>query len=46
MAKTYFLIACTGSSRRRPDEFAKCLKNFLKLSKQGKQFGYGIESFF
>ena len=39
-------VAYIDSARRRPAEFRKRLDNFLKLTAQGKQFGYGIESFF
>ncbi len=39
-------IAYIDHSRRQPAEFKKRLANFLKLTAQGKQFGYGIESFF
>jgi uncharacterized protein YdeI (YjbR/CyaY-like superfamily) len=39
-------IAYIDSARRRPAEFKKRLANFLKLTEQGKQFGFGIESFF
>jgi uncharacterized protein YdeI (YjbR/CyaY-like superfamily) len=39
-------VAYIDSARRRPAEFKKRLANFIKLTAQGKQFGYGIESFF
>ena len=39
-------IAYIDSARRRPAEFKKRLANFLKLTEQGRQFGFGIESFF
>lgn len=39
-------IAYIDSARRRPAEFKKRLAHFLKLSERGKQFGFGIESFF
>jgi uncharacterized protein YdeI (YjbR/CyaY-like superfamily) len=39
-------VAYIDSARRRPAEFRKRLANFIKLTSQGKQFGYGIESFF
>jgi len=39
-------VAYIDSARRRPAEFRKRLDYFLKLTAQGKQFGYGIESFF
>jgi uncharacterized protein YdeI (YjbR/CyaY-like superfamily) len=39
-------IAYIDGARRRPDEFKKRLSNFLRLTEQGKQFGYGIEGYF
>jgi uncharacterized protein YdeI (YjbR/CyaY-like superfamily) len=39
-------IAYIDSVRQRPEEFKKRLANFLKLTEQGKQFGFGIESYF
>jgi uncharacterized protein YdeI (YjbR/CyaY-like superfamily) len=39
-------IAYIDSARQRPEEFTKRLANFLKLTEQGKQFGFGIEAFF
>jgi uncharacterized protein YdeI (YjbR/CyaY-like superfamily) len=39
-------IAYIDSARRRPAEFKKRLAHFLKLTEQGRQFGFGIESFF
>jgi uncharacterized protein YdeI (YjbR/CyaY-like superfamily) len=39
-------VAYIDSARRRPAEFEKRLANFIKLTAQDKQFGYGIESFF
>ncbi len=39
-------IAYIDHARRQPAEFNKRLTNFLKLTAQGKQFGYGIESFY
>ncbi len=33
-------------ARPHPTEFNKRMENFLKLTAQDKQFGYGIESFF
>lgn len=39
-------IAYIDSARRQPAEFKKRLANFLKLTAQGKRFGFGIESFF
>jgi uncharacterized protein YdeI (YjbR/CyaY-like superfamily) len=31
---------------RRPDEFQKRLRNLVRKSAQGKQFGFGIETYF
>lgn len=31
---------------RRPAEFKKRLNHFLRMTEQGKQFGYGIEDYF
>jgi cyclopropane fatty-acyl-phospholipid synthase-like methyltransferase len=39
-------IAYIDSARIRPEEFKKRLNNFLKLTEQNKQFGFGIESYF
>lgn len=39
-------VAYIDHARRQPAEFRKRLANFLKLTAQGKQFGYGIESFY
>jgi uncharacterized protein YdeI (YjbR/CyaY-like superfamily) len=39
-------IAYIDHARRQTAEFNKRLANFLKLTAQGKLFGYGIESFF
>ncbi|HSQ36237.1 MAG TPA: YdeI/OmpD-associated family protein [Candidatus Binatia bacterium] len=39
-------IAYIDHARPQPTEFNKRLANFLKLTAQGKQFGFGIESFF
>jgi len=39
-------IAYIDRARQRPQEFRKRLNNFLKLTEQGKQFGYDIESYF
>jgi hypothetical protein len=32
--------------RNRPGEFEKRLKNLIKKTEQGKQFGFGIEDFY
>lgn len=39
-------IAYVDGARGRPAEFKKRLDHLIKRSAQGKQFGYGIESFF
>jgi len=39
-------VAYIDSARQRPAEFKKRLENFLKLTAQGKQFGYGIDAFY
>lgn len=39
-------IAFLDTSRDRPGELEKRLQHFLKMTEQGKQYGYGIDSFF
>jgi len=39
-------MAHIDPARQRPSEFKKRLENSLKLIAQGKQFSYGIESFY
>jgi uncharacterized protein YdeI (YjbR/CyaY-like superfamily) len=39
-------IAYIDRARLRPLEFKKRLDNFLKLTEQNKQFGFGIETYF
>lgn len=39
-------IAYLDDARDRPEEFDKRLRHFLRMTEQGKQFGYGIESFY
>jgi uncharacterized protein YdeI (YjbR/CyaY-like superfamily) len=39
-------IAFIDSARKRPGEFEKRLKHFIQMTKQDKQFGYGIEEFY
>ena len=39
-------IAYIDRARLRPLEFKKRLDNFLKLTEQNKQFGFGIKSYF
>jgi uncharacterized protein YdeI (YjbR/CyaY-like superfamily) len=39
-------IAFIEGARRRPEEFRKRLKHFLRMTGQNKQFGFGIETYF
>ena len=39
-------IAFIDGARRRPEEFRKRLKHFLRMTEQDKQFGFGIETYF
>lgn len=39
-------IAYIDHARSRPEEFQKRLDNFLRKTEAGKQFGYGIESYY
>ncbi len=39
-------IAFVDSARHRPQEFQKRLKHLIRMTEQGKQFGYGIEEFY
>jgi uncharacterized protein YdeI (YjbR/CyaY-like superfamily) len=39
-------IAYIDKARQRPLEFKKRIDNFLKLTEQNKQFGFGIETYF
>ena len=39
-------IAYIDSARNRPGEFEKRLKHFLDMTAKGKQFGFGIETYF
>jgi uncharacterized protein YdeI (YjbR/CyaY-like superfamily) len=39
-------IGFIDGARKRPEEFQKRLKYFLKMTEQNKKFGYDIESFF
>lgn len=39
-------VAYIDHARRQPAEFKKRLANFIKLTAQGRQFGYGIASFY
>lgn len=38
--------AFVDTARQRPAEFEKRLRHLVKMSAQGKQFGYGIEDFY
>lgn len=38
--------AFVDDARSRPGEFEKRLRNLIRKSEQGKQFGFGIESFY
>jgi uncharacterized protein YdeI (YjbR/CyaY-like superfamily) len=39
-------VGFVDGARNRPDEFRKRLDYLLKMTAQGKQFGYGIESYY
>lgn len=39
-------IAFIDAARRRPEEFRKRLRHFLRMTEQDKQFGFGIETYF
>jgi uncharacterized protein YdeI (YjbR/CyaY-like superfamily) len=39
-------IAFIDSARKRPQEYEKRLRHFLKMTAQDKQYGYGIEKFY
>lgn len=39
-------VGYVEGARDRPDEFRKRLDNLLRKNVQGKQFGYGIESYY
>ncbi len=39
-------VAYIDSARNRPGEFEKRLKHFLDMTAKGKQFGFGIETYF
>jgi uncharacterized protein YdeI (YjbR/CyaY-like superfamily) len=45
-AYQHIRIAYIETARDRPDEFEKRLKNFLKKTEQGKQFGFGIDEYY
>ena len=39
-------VAYIDSARKRPEEFEKRLKSFIKKTEQDKQFGFGIEAYY
>ena len=39
-------VAYVDGARGRPEEFDKRLRNLIRKSEEGTQFGFGIESFF
>ena len=39
-------IAYIDGARDRPGEYEKRLKHFIKMTEQGKQFGFGIEDYY
>lgn len=39
-------VAYVDSARKRPEAFAKRLNHLLRMTKQNKQFGFGIESYY
>lgn len=39
-------VAFVDSARDDPEEFRKRLRNFLDKSRQGKQYGFGVESYY
>jgi hypothetical protein len=39
-------VAYVEDARDRPEEFEKRLGNLIRKSEQGKQFGFGIESYY
>jgi hypothetical protein len=39
-------VAFIDAARDDPDEFRKRLRNFLDKSRQGKQYGFGVESYY
>ena len=39
-------IAYIDGARRRPEEFNKRLKYFIKMTEKNKQFGFGIQEYF
>jgi uncharacterized protein YdeI (YjbR/CyaY-like superfamily) len=39
-------VAYIDNARKRPDEFAKRLRNFIQKTEKDKQFGFGIEAYY
>lgn len=39
-------VAFVDSARKRPAEFQKRLKHFIRMTERNKQFGYGIEKYY
>jgi len=39
-------VGSIDAARKRPAEFQKRLKYFIRMTKQNKQYGYGIETYF
>lgn len=39
-------IAFIDTARKRPGEFEKRLKHFIKMTEQDKQYGFGIEEYY
>ena len=39
-------VAFIDVARKRPAEFQKRLRHFIRMTEQNKQFGYGIEKYF
>lgn len=39
-------IAYVEGARRRPEEFRKRLRHFVKMTEQNKQFGFGIQDYY
>lgn len=39
-------LAFVDAARSRPEEFEKRLRHLVRMTEQGKQFGFGIETYF
>ena len=39
-------VGFIDAARKRPAEFEKRLKHFIRMTEQNKQYGYGIETYF